>query len=196
MATKTLEQTRLRRTVLESHRLASTAARLRHDCARTCGRAQKLRSALPPPAGRDGTWIYDLTGSNGAAPIRHIFAALHGGVESPGRARRLLAEHVGRRVPQRVLSQLELLVTELVTNAIVHGGGATERDPVNLYVHARDGCVRVQVSDRGDGFDPTAPRRTPGPDGGWGLLMVGQLSDAWGADHRDGRATVWFRMRF
>jgi anti-sigma regulatory factor (Ser/Thr protein kinase) len=197
MAIDTLEQARkrARRIVLESRRLTSASSRLRDDSARACGQARKLRSSLPPSTGGEGTWIYDGDGRGRTTSLRHVVASLQGNVEAPGRARRVLAEHVRGRVPEDLLPTLELLVTELVTNGVLHGG-ANGNAAVMLHVHLHERLVRVQVTDPGGGFDPQSAFRTPGPDGGWGLLMVRQLSDAWGAAREAGRSRVWFRIRF
>jgi anti-sigma regulatory factor (Ser/Thr protein kinase) len=191
MAIDTPERTRLRRAVLESRRLTSTAARLRSDSTHTCGQARSLRSSVPAFARANGTVVYDL-GERGSS--RHVYSSLEGDLTAPGHARRVLGEHVRDRVPEEVLETLELLVTELVTNGLVHGGAAGAA--ITLHVHVCDRMVRVQVTDPGAGFDPKSALRPPGPGGGWGLLMVGQLSDAWGASHEQGRAKVWLRLRF
>ena len=94
------------------------------------------------------------------------------------------------RARRRQVETLRLLVSELVTNAVRHGGAA---EPVE--VHARwNSEVRVEVSDHGDGFTP-APRIGP-PDepGGFGLFLVGRLADRWGVE-TNGGTTVWFVMR-
>jgi anti-sigma regulatory factor (Ser/Thr protein kinase) len=64
-------------------------------------------------------------------------------------------------------------VNELLTNAVRHGGGT---GLVRLW--AVDDVVVCEVSDRGDGLEPPAPKR-PLPDqpGGWGLWLVRELTD-------------------
>jgi anti-sigma regulatory factor (Ser/Thr protein kinase) len=52
--------------------------------------------------------------------------ALGGGVEAPGLARRAIAENEPTLAPS-LQEDLSLLVTELVTNAVRHGGAATNR---------------------------------------------------------------------
>ena len=93
-----------------------------------------------------------------------------------------------------VLPKLELVVTELVTNALVHGTGRIE-----LRLRKQDDGVRGEVTDQGGGFEPvligmpdltTADgRRT----GGLGLPLVASLCDHWGV--YDGSSHVWFEMR-
>jgi anti-sigma regulatory factor (Ser/Thr protein kinase) len=84
-----------------------------------------------------------------------------------------------------------LAVSELVTNAIVHGDG-----PVGLTVGADDDQVRIEVSDDGDG-DPALRARRPHAEdpGGWGLQFVDRAADEWGVRHEDGRTVVWLVRR-
>lgn len=87
------------------------------------------------------------------------------------------------------LETVRLLISELVTNAVRHGGRG---EPVEL--HARwNSCVRVEVVDRGTGFQPT-PRSAPLDEpGGFGLFLVGTLADRWGVT-TDHCTTVWFEL--
>lgn len=86
---------------------------------------------------------------------------------------------------------LELGVSELVTNAVVHGEGTIE---VRLAANASR--VRLEVSDQGG--RPVAPRsRRPGDlaVGGWGLRLVEREADRWGAADSPGRTLVWVEKR-
>ena len=69
---------------------------------------------------------------------------------------------------------LALIVTELVTNGIVHGPG-----PARLAVFAEDGHVVCEVRDPGAFTDPLAGRRPADPNNpnGRGLLLVNDLAD-------------------
>jgi anti-sigma regulatory factor (Ser/Thr protein kinase) len=85
------------------------------------------------------------------------------------------------------LGIIELLVTELVTNAVEHTGSS----PV-LTLDAGDGTLRVEVEDDGGGL---AQIPEPDPDrlGGWGLRIVDELADSWGASYRaSGAKVLWF----
>lgn len=92
--------------------------------------------------------------------------------------------------PER-LSDLKLLVSELVTNGIRYGSHGPD-DHINLRVRvARK--IRVEVEDPGPGFVPEQPPHHRGS-GGWGLVLVDRLADRWGVARR-GNATVWAEMR-
>ncbi|GAB7191915.1 hypothetical protein NUM3379_26230 [Kineococcus sp. NUM-3379] len=88
----------------------------------------------------------------------------------------------------------ELGISELVTNAVLHG-----RTPMTITVRRTDlGRVRVEVSD----MSPAPPRRRRfdlSATTGRGLRLVDSLSYDWGVDERGagsgGGKTVWFEPR-
>lgn len=87
----------------------------------------------------------------------------------------------------RVLDEAQLLVSELVTNAVRHGG-----PPVTVRVE----CVgaeglRVSVSD-GDPRPPVRRDVEPESEGGRGVALVDILSDRWGVEAGAPGKTVWF----
>jgi anti-sigma regulatory factor (Ser/Thr protein kinase) len=83
-----------------------------------------------------------------------------------------------------------LLVSELVTNAIVHA-----RTDVEVRLVTDDHMLRAEVSDGNPTF-PT-PRRPIGLAGtGRGLLMMDDLASRWGVSSTGAGKTVWFELRF
>jgi anti-sigma regulatory factor (Ser/Thr protein kinase) len=91
---------------------------------------------------------------------------------APRAARRALNGLSGVIEPD-LLPDLRLLVTELVTNGVVHGEG-----DVRLKVILSDAALHVEVVDEGDGMTESKP--DPDRDGGWGLSIVEGLADRWG----------------
>ena len=77
------------------------------------------------------------------------------------------------------------MVSELVTNAVVHGVGA-----ISLRIDAEAETVRIEVAD--EGGVALAPSPAPGAHGGWGLRIVEQLADDWGV--LGGSTRVWFQL--
>ena len=89
--------------------------------------------------------------------------------------------------------ELELLVTETVTNAVRHprpaGGNRIEMD-----ARLSGRLVRVEVRDRGS-LDRAPPLPAPGDRHapGWGLLLIETVADRWGID-ADPSTRVWFEL--
>jgi two-component sensor histidine kinase len=109
---------------------------------------------------------------------------------APAQARRVLRNMIDTLVPLDVAHTAELLVSELVTNAITHGTGT-----VRLVIDCTNHCLSVTVSDD----EPVGPEIQPErlmSDGGRGLRMIESLSSAWGVKPReDGPGKeVWFRL--
>jgi anti-sigma regulatory factor (Ser/Thr protein kinase) len=90
------------------------------------------------------------------------------------------------------LDEIRLLVSELVTNSVRHAGMGSG-DRVGLKVKVSDGAVRVEVADRGPGFEAGQPLPSLYQDSGWGLYLVEQIADRWGVT-QDGGTCVWFEL--
>lgn len=83
-----------------------------------------------------------------------------------------------------------LLVSELVTNSVVHSKAT--HGVIKLVVVLTDSVARFEVSDDGPGFDaPEAPAREA--ESGRGLQLVRKLCDRWGTAFGL-RACVWFEL--
>ncbi len=88
-------------------------------------------------------------------------------------------------VPTKVAEDIEVIVGELATNAVVHARAGTG---YRVEIAATTEVAVVTVTDRGVGFSREAVPSpgTPRPDawgaderiGGWGLPMVESLADA------------------
>ena len=96
-------------------------------------------------------------------------------------------------LPPEKLEDVRLVVSELVTNSILHAGLSPE-DQVSLTIRVSAGSVRGKVCDPGPGFEVhSAPGPRPDLSGGWGLPIVETISDRWGVEQ--GRHTcVWFEI--
>lgn len=112
---------------------------------------------------------------------------LSGGTDAPARARRALSSLNGSLAG--LAETVRLLVSELVTNSVKHGG-AGPQDSIDLALTASAGMVRVEVGDGGPGFEPKTSRTEPG---GFGLMLVDQLADRWGIEGEP-RPFVWFEI--
>ncbi|RKE20917.1 ATP-binding SpoIIE family protein phosphatase [Streptomyces sp. TLI_171] len=108
--------------------------------------------------------------------------------ETPGRARRLAGHTLRHWGLEHLVDNCELMVSELVTNAIRH---ATR--PVTLRL-VRTSLLRCEVGDD----SPALPRtRRAGPDEerGRGLQIVARCADRWGATRLGAGKVVWFEQR-
>lgn len=128
------------------------------------------------------------------APEVRGHAGLPGSPLAPGSARALvraaLADVPG--TPRRFVDDAMAVVSELVTNAVVHAG--TDVD-VDWRLEAT-GAFVVEVGDR-------HPSRAPRESGetsydtseyGRGLRLVANLAESWGVTYRRGGKTVWARL--
>ncbi|MFC8737817.1 ATP-binding protein [Streptomyces sp. NPDC048405] len=88
-----------------------------------------------------------------------------------------------------------LCVSELATNALLHGVPPGRGFLLRLWLLPCGDGVRVEVHDSGDGV-PAVPLDSGGSDeGGRGLLLVSELADKWGVAQRDPGKVVWCEMR-
>lgn len=72
----------------------------------------------------------------------------------------------------------KIAVTEACTNAIRHGGSDCDKDRITIRVSSAGGAVEAEVTDLGEGFDPTeivARQRTE--PGGYGIPLMRKLTD-------------------
>ncbi|MGW8366528.1 ATP-binding protein [Streptomyces wedmorensis] len=82
-----------------------------------------------------------------------------------------------------------LLVSELVTNAYIHGGV-----PYELCLDRTDGRLWVQVSDTSPERPRPHGRHRAGRPSGHGLYLLERLSAAWGWLPRGRGKAVWFEV--
>ncbi|MFC6080705.1 ATP-binding protein [Sphaerisporangium aureirubrum] len=72
-----------------------------------------------------------------------------------------------------LIEETELVISELCTNALLHGG-----DPITVTLRVAGRCLGGEVADRGDLFIPH-PRVSEDEEHGRGLHIVGALVDLW-----------------
>ncbi|WP_330291034.1 ATP-binding SpoIIE family protein phosphatase [Streptomyces sp. NBC_00576] len=147
-------------------------------------------------------------------------ATLGGGPLAPGAARGLvraaLAEWAqlglpgAESLPERLIDDAMVVVSELVTNAVVHAGTDVELacrletsgepeegEGEEAGAETRDVVLVVEVSDHHPSRAPRDGGAEPSydiPEYGRGLRLVSVLSEAWGVTYRTGIKTVWARL--
>ncbi|WP_326641031.1 ATP-binding protein [Streptosporangium sp. NBC_01755] len=121
-----------------------------------------------------------------------------GEVRSAGQARGWVVELLSAQCfSGEVLETARLLVSEVVTNSILHSdSGIDPEGLVTVAVGLGRDVIHIEVIDQGSSVNVPA-MRSAGEDslGGRGLDWVHRLSSGWGSDHDPeiGRA-VWFRL--
>lgn len=108
-------------------------------------------------------------------------------------ARRFVADALADWRLLDVVETAELLVSELVTNALLHA-----RTSVELLARRSGGTLRVEVRDASDALPATRAHHQESLTGR-GLELVEMLADSWGVDvhHGGGGVTgkgVWFEL--
>ena len=107
---------------------------------------------------------------------------------APRTARRFVSEVLRDAGYEDALDVVELLVTEVVTNAVLHA-----RSDAQVVVHLLPDAVRVEVVDTDDSF-PVRRRPRPDQPGGRGIDLVEQMSRSWGIDMLQVGKRTWFEV--
>ena len=108
-------------------------------------------------------------------------------LQAPGLARAAVRETLGEQLPV-VAETVLLLVSELVTNAVMHARSSAE-----LHVDLGTSMLRVEVIDRGDRL-PMLSSPEDDAESGRGLQMIRQLTDRFGWTRLSTGKSVWFEM--
>ena len=129
-------------------------------------------------------------GEVSAIQVFDRLVAFPSSVISARRARQLVRGMVTPFLPATKLDTIELLTSEVVTNAVVHAGSS----PI-VEVTAEGGTVRISVQDQ----DPAWPMpREVAVDytSGRVMALVDVMADAWGVERvaEDGKR-IWFEVR-
>jgi anti-sigma regulatory factor (Ser/Thr protein kinase) len=104
---------------------------------------------------------------------------------APRDARRFTSETLHEWGADHAIEEAELIVSELVTNALRHA-----ESPSRLALVADGRCLRIEVVDYGKGGAVRRPTR-PDAIGGRGLLLVESVAERWGSQHDGFEHVVW-----
>lgn len=128
-----------------------------------------------------------------SVPGSVISMPIHGGPEAPGVARRAVLSRLDGRVTDETARDVALVVSELVTNSVLHAK-VGEDDSVLVELAVVDDRLAIAVTDPGSKFvprlvppDPTKPR-------GFGLQLVDGIATCWGVRRSPGATQVWFEL--
>jgi anti-sigma regulatory factor (Ser/Thr protein kinase) len=123
-------------------------------------------------------------------------AAVLGSLTIPGRpqhvreARAFVAKALGELHP--ALDSAVLLVSELVTNAVMHSTSRCSGGTVSILLMESAGGLRIEVADEGSELTAPVVRGDVYASDGHGLFLVQTLADQWGYLRDDHGTTVWF----
>jgi len=127
---------------------------------------------------------------SGAASLDLALAALPRSISTARHAvARLL--RTSPPVPQEVIEDVLLLVSELVTNAVLHA-----RTEVHVAASIEAGRILVSVGDDDPEHAPHRPERGELATSGRGLWLVERLATSWGVEVRATSKVVWFETMF
>ena len=102
-------------------------------------------------------------------------------------ARQLVVDQLAAELDREELDRARLLVSELVTNAVLHGQGA-----IRLKARLDEDRLLVEVIDEGSGFERAIRQNDLEQLGGWGLSVVDAEASRWGV--HEGATHVWFEI--
>jgi anti-sigma regulatory factor (Ser/Thr protein kinase) len=91
---------------------------------------------------------------------------------------RALVNSFGSRVPNDLLDDVRLALTEVVTNSYKHSG-TPEGAPIQVVLDLSGHRFRLEVTDRSI-FDPTPETAFELRSARWGLTILDRLADRWG----------------
>jgi anti-sigma regulatory factor (Ser/Thr protein kinase) len=128
--------------------------------------------------------------TEGATGVSRLELQLPHTTESVRRARRTIAAFLDpSEVPESIVDDVLLLVSELVTNAVVHAAS-----PAVVCLDADLERIKVTVHDRDAERRPSLVEAGPLSASGRGVLLVDRLASRWGVEpHRQGKV-VWFEL--
>lgn len=118
--------------------------------------------------------------------------ALPVGEHAPGAARHEIGTRLEGCLDGSEIEAARLLVSELVTNCVVHG--ADSDADIEVTGTLRPPHLRVEVVSDGEPFDYSDEPVDDDALGGRGLHLVECLSDSWGIRASGSRLQVWFEL--
>jgi anti-sigma regulatory factor (Ser/Thr protein kinase) len=107
--------------------------------------------------------------------------------DAPGIARQMLERSFGEVLDAEELDRAKLAISELTTNAVVHGQGE-----ITVFADLDDTRLLVEVVDQGSGFEHVVREREFDEIGGRGLNLVDAETSRWGM--HEGTTHVWFEI--
>ena len=118
--------------------------------------------------------------------------ALERNVQAPAIARAAISGICeDLRLAGSLRQTLVLLISEVVSNAVLHSSGPAEA-PITVTANVTPEVFHLAVTDAGEGFTPSGrdPARV---EGGYGLYLLEKAASRWGVE-ASSPTTVWFEL--
>ena len=132
----------------------------------------------------------EVGGDEGGVGVSRLELQLPHTTDSVRRARRTIAAFLEpAEVPLAVIDDVLLLVSELVTNAVVHAGS-----PAVVRLDADVERIKVAVADRDGEGAPRIAEPQLFSSSGRGVLLVDRLAARWGVEPQVAGKVVWFEL--
>ncbi len=140
-----------------------------------------------------------------AGSTSSAMAVPHGPASVSAARRRLRGDLGDRSIPEAVIDDAVLILSELLSNSCRHArpleaaadaaGEDAESGTVLVSWQMRgDGLLTLEVTDGGASTRPIPARPSVTAHGGRGLSIVGRLAQDWGVRHAPGQVTVWAEL--
>ena len=128
-------------------------------------------------------------GRSDAVPLGELI--VEAGPDAPHAARVAVSGWLGGRVAPRDVADAQLIVSELVTNSVVHADAPADAS-ICISAESGDGVLRLAVGDAG--VDRAISMRTPELGrSGLGLHVLDEIARRWGVQRSSG-TLVWFEL--
>lgn len=110
---------------------------------------------------------------------------------APRMARRVVGALLDGWQLESLSDDAQLVVSELVSNAVEHAGGA---ESFELEIVCHTDVLRISLAD-GSSIRPVVQELDHDRPRGRGMRLVEMLTDGWGADDHHGGKRVWVELR-
>jgi anti-sigma regulatory factor (Ser/Thr protein kinase) len=130
---------------------------------------------------------------NGASGGPVLSLPIRGSTEAPRIARHAVLSRLEQRVADDTAHDIGLVVSELVTNSVLHSDLSAD-GTVLIEITVGDDRLAITVTDPGSDSVPRILPRDPARSHGFGLLLVDDVSVSWGVRRNPGATQVWCEL--
>ena len=133
-------------------------------------------------------------GATGLGAVDPFEVTVAAGLDAPAVARAAVTDWLAGHISGAMLTDAQLLVSELVANSVRHSGAAADA-VLAVRAHVSADVLVLEVHDQGT--NGSIRRRAPDmhAGGGFGLNIIDTLSRRWGVN-RDAGTRVWVELAF